>query len=150
MSGTRNQAADLEIGAYNQVSGKTPLYFFPVGDTQEVDFLIETRKSRSGSPPSVGCIEVKLSTKWDRTWEKPMRLLAGNPKLKVEGCFGVYTGTQAYELPGLAVHPLRDFPWLLHLGKVFRPEARRAHLAATPALLAVPAVFSYLCPLKTD
>lgn len=109
-----------ELRTYNQVSGKNrPICFYPVGNTEEVDFLIETQKARPGSPARAVCIEIKLSEKWDRGWEKPMRHLAANPKIKVERCIGVYLGTRTYAFEGVDVLPVREFLGALHKGMVF-------------------------------
>ncbi len=109
-----------ELRTYNQASGKNrPLWFYPHSNTEEVEFLIETQKGRPGVPAKTVCIEVKLSEKWDRTWEKPMRHLAANPKIKVEKCIGVYRGSQTYAFEGVDVLPLRAFLSELHQGRIF-------------------------------
>jgi predicted AAA+ superfamily ATPase len=109
-----------ELRTYNQASGRNrPIWFYPLSDTEEVDFLIETQKGRPGSRAKVLCIEVKLSEKWDRGWEKPMRHLAANPKIKTEKCIGIYMGSKAYAFDGVDVFPLAEFLALLHKGGVF-------------------------------
>lgn len=49
---------------YNQALAKhRPTWFYPLSDTEEVDFLVETRKGCPGSPAQAVCIEVALSEK---------------------------------------------------------------------------------------
>lgn len=109
-----------ELRTYNQASAKhRPIWFYPLSDTEEVDFLVETRKGRPGSPAKAVCLEVRLSEKWDWSWEKPMRRLATNPKIRIERSIGIYLGTRAYAFEGVDVMPVREFLAELHQGRIF-------------------------------
>lgn len=65
------------------------------------------------------CIEVKLSEKWDWKWEKPIRSLRTNKKVKVDKMFGVYTGKRAYLFDDFEVLPVQDFLQKLHREEFF-------------------------------
>jgi hypothetical protein len=69
--------------------------------------------------PHVVVIEVKMSEKWDRSWEAPMRDLAFLAGIKVEGMYGIYTGPRIYRFDGLNVLPALDFLRALHRGEIF-------------------------------
>jgi predicted AAA+ superfamily ATPase len=92
-------------------------YRTPAGS--EIDFVVETRKRRTQSPPHVVCIEVKSNPKWSRKWERPMRDLADHPDIVVERMIGVYTGKDRYHFDGLDVLPVNAFLEALHAGEVF-------------------------------
>jgi hypothetical protein len=85
----------------------------------EIDFIVETRKRQSGTPPHLVAVEVKRADKWDRAWDKPLRDLAAQPELKVERMFGVYTGERSYQFDKVQVLPAADFFKALHRGEVF-------------------------------
>lgn len=91
-----------------------PLAYYRTAAGVEIDFIIETRKRQADKPPHVVVVEVKMSDKWDRSWEAPMRDLSSLPGIKVEGMFGVYTGPRIYRFDGLEV--MR--------GGAFRDQAR--------------------------
>ncbi|MHB1325891.1 MAG: ATP-binding protein [Thermoleophilia bacterium] len=108
-----------ELKVYNHVNSLNRDISFYRSGTSEIDFVIETRKRRSGSKASIICAEVKLADKWDRKWEKPMRSLADQGKVKVEKMFGVYTGKRSYTYEGLEVLPVTRFLERLYAGKIF-------------------------------
>jgi len=64
-------------------------------------------------------IEVKLSPRWDRKWERAMRDLCAMPGIEVVRMIGVYTGQQTYHFDGLDVFPVGEFLKRLHQGDVF-------------------------------
>lgn len=108
-----------ELRVYNHVNNiGRGIFFYRVGSS-EIDFVIETKKRRPDSPAHLVLIEVKMAEKWDRKWEKPMRALAEDGKVKVEKMFGIYTGKQSYEFDGLKVLPVERFLEQLFEGKVF-------------------------------
>ncbi len=109
-----------ELRVFNEVAGchrSVTYYATPSG--AEIDFVIETRRGRVGSPPHVVCLEVKLAKKWDRSWERAMRDLKSRPGITVDRMLGVYTGPRAYHNDGLDVLPIEEFLRELHEGKVF-------------------------------
>lgn len=109
-----------ELRVYNEVSRKQrPLYYYRTPAGVEVDFIVETAHRRPQSHPRVVALEVKRSTHWDRTWEKPMRSLSGTPGVTVERMFGVYCGTRTYQFDELKVLPVGDFINALFAGEVF-------------------------------
>ena len=108
-----------ELRVYNHTSNlNRGIFFYRTGDS-EIDFVIETRKRRPGSAARVVCIEVKMAEKWDRKWEKPMRSLAADGKVKVYKMFGVYMGGRSYDYDGLKVLPVEKFLRQMFEGEVF-------------------------------
>ena len=108
-----------ELRAYNHDQGKNrPLAFYRTASGVEVDFVIETQKRAAGPARIVG-IEVKLATKWDRRWERPLRSLSAAEGIQVDRMIGVYTGSREYHFDGLDVLPVGEFLRQLHAGKVF-------------------------------
>ena len=109
-----------ELRVANVVQDKhRALAYYATAAGSEVDFVVETRKARNGSPPHVVCIEVKLAREWNRKWERAMRDLATRPGVCVERMFGVYTGTRARHFDGVQVLPVAEFFSELHAGRVF-------------------------------
>ena len=83
-----------ELRVYNHTQGKNrPLAFYRTVSGVEVDFVIETQKRAAGAAHIVG-IEVKLATKWERKWERPLRSLSASGAVVVERMIGVYTGAR--------------------------------------------------------
>jgi predicted AAA+ superfamily ATPase len=109
-----------ELRVYNAVSGKhRPIRYYRTAAGVEIDFVVETRKRQPGQPASVVCIEVKHAERWQPSWEKPMRSLAKDQGIRVEGMFGVYRGRHAYRSDGLTVLPVEAFLESLFQGGVF-------------------------------
>jgi predicted AAA+ superfamily ATPase len=109
-----------ELRVYNSVSGKhRPIAFYRTPAGSEIDFVIETQKRRPGRPAHVVCVEVKLSPRWDRKWERAMRDLHENEGIQVSGMIGVYTGERVYRYANLDVWPVEKFLQDLHKGEVF-------------------------------
>lgn len=109
-----------ELRVFNEVSRKLrPISYYRTPSGVEVDFVIETRRRPSRGTSHAVAIEVKLSEKWDRSWEKPMLGLAAQRGLKVERCFGVYMGKRSYQFEHVRVLPVTEFLSALHGGEVF-------------------------------
>lgn len=109
-----------ELRVHNSVAGKhRHLAYYRTAAGAEIDFVIETRKQQSGRPAHVVCVEVKLSPRWERRWERSMRDLQTLEGIKVDKMIGVYTGERSYHFDGLDVWPVEAFLRNLHLGKVF-------------------------------
>jgi len=109
-----------ELKVYNHTQQKhRDIYFYRTGSGVEIDFIIETKKRQQTTHPHVVCMEVKLSEKWDRRWEKPMRSFNDNKKIHLDRMIGVYTGYRSYHFDGIDVLPVDDFLKQLHSGKVF-------------------------------
>ncbi len=109
-----------ELRVYNAVSGKNrPLAYYRTAAGAEIDFVIETRRRQSGRPAHIVCLEVKLSTRWERQWERAMRDLQSLPGINVERMIGVYAGERSYHFDGLDVWPVEAFLENLYQGKVF-------------------------------
>jgi predicted AAA+ superfamily ATPase len=109
-----------ELRVYSATSGShrhISYYRTPAG--AEIDFVIETRQRQSGKPPHVVCVEAKLSPRWDRRWERPMRDMQSRAGIRVDGMYGVYTGERSYRFDGIDVWPVERFLAELHQGKVF-------------------------------
>ena len=109
-----------ELRVFNQVSGQhRPLYFYRTAAGVEIDFLIETRKPQMGAIPEVVCVEVKLSNRWKRAWERGMRDLARLPGIRVKRMIGVYQGPRSYHFDGVDVLPVEEFLRQLFAGQVY-------------------------------
>ena len=109
-----------ELRVYNAVSGKhRPLAYYRTAAGAEIDFVIEIRRRQSNRPASVAFLEAKLSTRWERQWERAMRDLQTLPGIRVDRMIGVYTGERSYHFDGLDVWPVEVFLDNLHQGKVF-------------------------------
>lgn len=109
-----------ELRVFNETAGKhRQISYYRTPSGVEIDFIVETRKRQASRVPQVVAIEVKLSSKWDRSWEKPMTALAAQSGLRVDRCFGVYTGSRAYDFENVRVLPVRGFLKALHSGDVF-------------------------------
>jgi predicted AAA+ superfamily ATPase len=109
-----------ELRVHNSVAGKhRHLAYYRTAAGAEIDFIIETRKQQSGRPAHVVCVEVKLSPRWERRWERSMRDLQTLEGIRVDKMIGVYTGERSYYFDGLHVWPVEVFLKNLHQGKVF-------------------------------
>ena len=109
-----------ELRVYNTVAGKhRPLAYYRTAAGTEIDFIIETRKRQSERPAHIICLEVKLSTRWERRWERAMRDLNALSGIRVDRMIGLYTGERSYHFDGLDVWPVEVFLENLHQGKIF-------------------------------
>ncbi len=109
-----------ELRVYNEVSGKhRPISYYRTAAGVEVDFVIETSRRSSTTPPHIVAVEVKRGDKWSRAWEKPLRSLATLPGIKVDRLIGVYTGKRSYRFDAIDVMPVESFFEALHQGKIF-------------------------------
>jgi len=109
-----------ELRVYSLVSGKfRNLAYYRTAAGAEIDFIIETRKRQAGRPAQVVCLEVKLSPRWDRKWERPIRDLRALKGIQVDRMIGVYTGVRNYHFDGFDVWPVEEFLGNLYKGKVF-------------------------------
>lgn len=109
-----------ELRVFNLTQNRNrPIYFYRTGSGAEIDFVIETRKRQASSHARIVCLEVKLSKKWDRKWERTMRSLNTSDRIHVDKMIGIYTGKRAYHFDGLDVLPVKNFLKRLHQGEVF-------------------------------
>ena len=76
-------------------------------------------RSRCRSPHLLSCLEVKLSRRWDRKWERPMRDLRALEGIQVDRMIGIDTGDRKYHFDGFDVWPVEEFLENLHKGTVF-------------------------------
>jgi uncharacterized protein len=109
-----------ELRVYNLTQNKNrQISFYRTGSGVEIDFVIETRKRQPPSNAHIVCVEVKMSERWDRRWERPMRSLSNSGRIHVVKMIGVYTGKRAYHFDGVDVLPVEDFLERLHQGDIF-------------------------------
>jgi predicted AAA+ superfamily ATPase len=109
-----------ELRVFNETTAKhRSLAYYHTASDVEIDFIIETRKRREGSKPSVVCIEVKSADRWERAWDRAMRDLAASGRVQVDGLYGVYQGSRRLHFDGIQVLPVMDFLSALHAGKVY-------------------------------
>lgn len=109
-----------ELRVHNEVSKKhRPITYYRTPAGVEVDFVIETSRRSSTTPPHIVAIEVKRADKWSRDWEKPLRSLAALPGIKTERLIAVYTGKRSYRFDAIDVMPVELFFEALHQGEIF-------------------------------
>jgi predicted AAA+ superfamily ATPase len=109
-----------ELRVYNQVMKKyRSIYYYRTQSGVEIDFIIETRKKTQSSKPSVVCIEVKSSDKWQSNYEKSLLSIKENDNINVERMYGIYCGERAYYNKKLTILPVCEFLKCLYEGKIF-------------------------------
>ena len=109
-----------ELMVYNLTKNKNrDIFYYRTASGVEIDFVIETRKRQYASPARVVCLEVKLSEKWDRRWERPIRSLKASGRIHVDRMIGIYAGKRPYCFDDLDVLPVEDFLHQLHQGDIF-------------------------------
>lgn len=109
-----------ELRVYNQVSQKRKhLAYYRVPSGLEVDFVIELERGLKTRKSRVILLEVKLSKKWDRSWNKAMLNLIETGKVEVERSIGIYCGTERLQFGNIEVLPVEMFLTELFAGKVF-------------------------------
>ncbi len=109
-----------ELRVYNEMSKRNrPIYFYKTTSGSEIDFVIENRKQRPNSKAHITCIEVKLSEKWNRKWEKPARSLDNHKGIHVDKMIGIYLGKREYHFDKFEVYPVATFLQKLHKKGIF-------------------------------
>jgi predicted AAA+ superfamily ATPase len=99
-----------ELRVYNETFNRfRSIRYYRTAAGVEIDFIIETKKRASGHHAHIICIEVKLASKWNRSWENAMRDLDQRPGIHVDRMIGVYMGKQIYHFNGLDVYPVAIF-----------------------------------------
>lgn len=94
------------------------LYYYALPSDRDVDIVIETKKATLRSPAEVTGMEVKLSERWKREWEGPLRDLAAEKKLKMKKMIGIYCGKERLTFDDFTVYPVHQFLELLHQGEI--------------------------------
>jgi predicted AAA+ superfamily ATPase len=109
-----------ELRVFSEVNGlHKGLFYYNTPNDMEIDFVVETNRRQQDRKARVVCFEVKLSEKWERAWERPMRSIASSDIVTVDKMMGVYTGTNEYEFDGVRVLPYGKFVTELHAGNLF-------------------------------
>jgi uncharacterized protein len=109
-----------ELKFYNQLIERyASIFYYKTSSGSEIDFIIETRKRRLNIKPQVVCIEVKLSEKWNRKWEKAIRSLNESNNIEVVKMIGIYTGKTEYNFDEFEVLPVTTFFKKLFNGEIF-------------------------------
>lgn len=107
-----------ELRTYNHCFKKMkPLSYYRTTSGLEIDFVIEVEPGLRGKKAKVVFIEVKLSKKWDRSWNKAMLNIRETGKLQINHMIGVYTGKEILTFDGIQVLPIEIF-----LTKLFNEE----------------------------
>jgi hypothetical protein len=70
-------------------------------------------------PAEILCLEVKLSPRWDRTWNRPLEEMRDQKGIRVKRLIGIYTGERRYKFGNVEVYPVDDFLTELHQGTIF-------------------------------
>ncbi len=109
-----------ELRVYNHVYKKLrSIFYYGVPSGMEVDFVIELEAGLRTKKPHVVLIEVKLSKKWDRFWNKSMSSLQETGALKVARSIGVYCGKERLTFDKIEVFPVEEFLTELYQGNIF-------------------------------
>jgi predicted AAA+ superfamily ATPase len=109
-----------ELRVYNHVYKKMRRFAYhrsPSG--LEVDFIIELEPGMRSKKPAVILIEVKLSKKWDRAWNKAMVQLKNSEALRVVASYGIYCGSERLSWDSIQILPVVEFLAQLYAGKIY-------------------------------
>lgn len=109
-----------ELRVRNDVSGvHRPLAYYRTPAGVEIDFIVELRKRRMEIPAEILGIEVKLSNRWDKSWNRALENMREQKGIRVNRLIGVYTGERRYKFGNVDVIPAEDFLTELHKGNIF-------------------------------
>ncbi len=109
-----------EVRSYNLYSlRQRRLFYYALPSELEIDLIVETQKALSSRSSEIVGLEFKLSKKWRREWEKPLRDLAASKKARIKRMIGVYTGSERLTFDDFEVLPVADFLSELHAGRIF-------------------------------
>lgn len=84
-------------------------FYYALPSDNDIDIIIETRKSTPRQRGEIIGIEVKLSKKWDRSWEKSLRELRSLDKIDVKRMIGIYCGSEILTFDDFTVYPVEMF-----------------------------------------
>lgn len=93
-------------------------YYYALPSDRDVDVIVELKKATVRSPAEIIGLEVKLSEKWKREWEGPLRDLAKEKKLKMRNMVGIYCGKERLTFDDFTVYPVNQFLESLHRGEI--------------------------------
>ncbi len=95
------------------------LFYYALPSDVDIDLIVELSKGTKSSPAEIMGIEIKLSEKWKREWEQPLRSLKKQKNLKVKRMIGLYTGREKLTFDDFTVFPVSEFLKELHEGLIF-------------------------------
>jgi predicted AAA+ superfamily ATPase len=99
-----------ELRIYKEIHGKhSKIFFYNVPGSDDIDFVIETRKKTIQSPGSFISIEVKASQRWRSEFEVSSRTLQARSGKSCERILGVYLGHERLKFKDFDVLPLSEF-----------------------------------------
>lgn len=109
-----------ELRVRNEVAGvHRGLSYYRTQAGVEIDFIVELKKRRMDIPAEILCIEVKLSPRWDRVWNRALEEMREQKGIRVHRLIGIYTGERRYKFGNVDVYPVNDFLSDLHRGNIF-------------------------------
>jgi predicted AAA+ superfamily ATPase len=109
-----------ELRVRNEVTGThRPLAYYRTAAGVEIDFIIELKKRQMETPAEIIGLEVKLSSRWDRKWNRALEDMRKQKGIRIRRLIGIYTGHHRYKFGNVEVYPVEDFLTELHNGNIF-------------------------------
>lgn len=109
-----------ELRVHNETQKKfRPLAYYRTPAGVEIDFVIETRKRTTETPPDIVLIELKHASRWERSWHRALLDMAAQKSVRVRRALGIYLGDRSYRFGPVEILPLPRFLKELNDGKIF-------------------------------
>jgi predicted AAA+ superfamily ATPase len=109
-----------ELRAYNHYAGKNrDLFFYQIGGSYDIDFVIETRKKTMSTPRELLLVSVKSAKQWDRKWNTPLLDFKKSATSTVGKMIGIYRGDRMLTHGPVQIFPVESFLDALYAGKIF-------------------------------
>lgn len=109
-----------ELKAYLEVSKKKyKIHYYNISSLGDIDFIIELRKKTMSSQAKLLGIEVKLTKKWNSSFEKMSKKVFDLAPKKFDRMIAIYLGDSRITHRHIEVFPLNDFIQSLWAGHFF-------------------------------
>lgn len=109
-----------ELKIYREVKRSDyKIYFYNVPSLGDIDFVIEVKAKTLSTPSEFITLDIKLSKKWDSSFEKVSRLVKTNFGKRHKKMIGVYLGDRQLTKNGYEIYPLQTFIEQLWSGEIF-------------------------------
>jgi predicted AAA+ superfamily ATPase len=95
------------------------IHYYNVPGSEEIDFIVETRKKTIDRPGRFVSIEVKATHRWRSEFERASRSLKTRAGESHERMLGVYLGEEVLKFGDFEVFPIAEYVSRLHSGGLF-------------------------------
>ena len=109
-----------ELRTYNRYFKKNrDIFHYSITGSYDIDFIIEAQRKTLSAPSELILVEVKLASRWNSEWAKPLTDFASRSRSKIARQICVYRGNEVRRVGNVEGYPAERFVEELFAGKLF-------------------------------